>query len=168
MLNTETLLMAGVIFLARVCDVSLGTLRHAMIMRDKKLPAFIVSFIESLIWIFAVSRVLGIVHNPFTALAFAAGFATGTYVGIVVDNFLKIGEQVIRVFTNRGDILVPALRSEGYQVTVFEGSGRDGTVALLFIQVNRKNTRKVLALARRIDTACFLVVDDIRQANRAQ
>lgn len=163
----ENLLLAALVFLARVCDVSLGTFRHAMIMRGKKLPAFVLAFAESLIWVYAVSRVLTMVSDPITALAFAAGFATGTYVGISIESLCKIGDQVIRVFSPKGDALAQTLRNEGFRVTVFRGSGRDGEVELLFVQVKRRETQKVFSLARRIDPACFLVVDDIRTANRA-
>lgn len=167
MFSADNLILAFLIFLARVCDVSLGTFRHAMIMRGKKLPAFLLAFMESLIWIYAVSRVLKIVNDPLTSLAFATGFATGTYVGISIENLFKIGEQVVRIFSYKGGIVVDALRNEGYRVTVFEGAGRDGKIDLLFVQVKRRETEKVYAMSRKIDSSCFLVVDDIRTSNNA-
>lgn len=165
MFPLSQLIVALTVFLARVADVSLGTFRHAMVVRGKKLPAFFVSFVESIIWIFAVSRVLSDLTEPITALAFALGFATGTFVGISVEDLFKIGDQVVRVFSADGKEIVAKLRARGNRVTVFEGSGRDGTVQMLFVQIRRREVRKICDLCRMIDPQCFLVVDDIRVAS---
>lgn len=164
MFSGSQIVVALIVFAARVIDVSLGTFRHAMVIRGKKGHAFILSFVESLIWIFAVSRVLTNLTDPLTALAFALGFATGTFTGITIEDFFKIGEQVVRVFTACGEHVSLSLREKGYRVTVFEGTGRDGAVQLLFVQVRRREVAAVSSHARMIDPRCFVVVDDIRGA----
>ncbi len=162
MIDSGSLLVALMIFFARVCDVSLGTLRHAMIIRRKRLIAVVIAFVEALIWVYAVSRVLAGISGTITALAFASGFAAGTFVGMTLEGLFKIGEQVVRVFSPQGRNLAEELRLKGYRVTVFEGSGRDGQVSLLFIQVKRRETGRVLSLARSIDPSCYVVVDDVQ------
>ncbi len=77
MFTNETLASALVIFAARVVDVSLGTIRHAMIVRGKRLITFCIAFLESLVWVFAVSKVLSDLTEPITALAFALGLQPG-------------------------------------------------------------------------------------------
>jgi uncharacterized protein YebE (UPF0316 family) len=159
--------IALLIFLARVCDVGLGTIRHAMIIRGLKPYAFVIAFFEALIWVFAVSRVIQTVQDPLTSIAFALGFASGTYVGMTIENFLKIGEQVIRVFTREGEAVTKTLRAEGYRVTVFDGHGRDGVVNLLFVQSRRRKVNRALAIARQSDPDSFMVIDDIRSVHMA-
>lgn len=155
-------LLALVVFFARVADVSLGTFRHSMIIRGKKIQSFFIAFLESLIWVFAVSRVLRDLTEPLTALSFALGFAVGTVVGISIEDFFKIGDQVVRVFSAHGSSIAARLRELGYRVTAFEGSGRDGIVQLLYVQVRRREVSKICRLSRMADPGCFLVVDDIR------
>jgi uncharacterized protein YebE (UPF0316 family) len=167
LITTESLLLALVIFLARVCDVSLGTLRHAMIIRGKRLVTFCIAFLEALIWVFAVSKVLSDLSEPLTAFSFALGFATGTFVGMTLENMLKIGDQVVKIFSIEGRKVAQTLRAYGYRVTEFTGTGRDGEVILLFIQVRRREVKQVLKHARSIDNACYLVVEDIRWQQRA-
>ena len=167
LITTESLLFALVIFIARVCDVSLGTLRHAMIIRGKRLLTFFIAFTEALIWVFAVSKVLSDVSDPLTALAFALGFATGTFVGMTLENLLKVGDQVVKVFSNKGNDVAVQLRNCGYRVTEFIGKGRDGEVLLLFVQVKRRAVKSVLKTARSIDPRCYLVVEDIRWQQNA-
>ncbi len=161
-MTQETLIAALVIFFARVCDVSLGTFRHAMIIRGKRLIAFSIAFFEALIWVYAVSRVLSGISGPVTALAFALGFASGTFVGITLEGFFKIGEQVVRIFTTKGIEMADDLRRRGYRVTIFDGSGRDGQVSLLFAQMKRKESSRAFALARSVDPDCYIVIDDVQ------
>jgi uncharacterized protein YebE (UPF0316 family) len=167
MFTTESLLLALVIFLARVFDVSLGTLRHAMIIRGKRFVTFVIAFLESLIWVFAVSKVLNDLSDPLTAFAFALGFATGTFVGMTLENLLKIGDQVVKVFSTQGREVAKNLRDAGFRVTEFQGQGRDGQVILLFVQVKRRDAKKVLKQSRAIDKNCYLVVEDIRWRQNA-
>ncbi|MEA4863953.1 MAG: DUF5698 domain-containing protein [Sphaerochaeta sp.] len=167
MFTTESLLLALVIFLARVFDVSLGTLRHAMIIRGKRFVTFVIAFLESLIWVFAVSKVLNDLSDPLTAFAFALGFATGTFVGMTLENLLKIGDQVVKVFSTQGREVAKNLRDAGFRVTEFQGQGRDGQVILLFVQVKRRDAKKVLQRSRAIDKNCYLVVEDIRWRQNA-
>ena len=160
-------MLALVIFVARVFDVSLGTLRHAMIIRGKRMVTFGIAFLESLVWVFAVSKVLNDLSDPLTAFAFALGFATGTFVGMTLENLLKIGDQVVKVFSVEGAQVAKRLRDEGFRVTEFQGQGRDGQVILLFVQVKRRDAKHVLQLARKVDGNCYLVVEDIRWRQNA-
>lgn len=167
MFTVETLSLAAIIFVARVCDVSLATIRHAMIIRGKRLVAFWVAFFEMLIWVFAVSKVLGDLSAPITAFAFALGFATGTFVGITLEGKLKIGDQAVKVFSSIGEEVARELRDNGFRVTEFSGKGRDGEVTLLFVQVRRRDAQKVLKISRAIDPKSYLVVEDIRWRENA-
>lgn len=166
-MNLEVLGMAILIFVARVADVSLGTLRTNFIVRGKRAFAFCLGFIEVLVWVLVVAQVITNLGHPVYLLAFALGFASGTVVGITVEGWFAIGDQVVRVFSARGESLASAMRERGLSVTVFPGAGRDGAVYLLFIQVRRRQTNSVIAAARMIDPSCFYTVDDVRLASTA-
>ncbi|MBJ2355632.1 DUF5698 domain-containing protein [Sphaerochaeta sp. S2] len=162
MVDSASLYLALMIFLARVVDVSLGTLRHALVIRGKRALTFIIAFVESIIWVFAVSRVINDLSDPLMAIAFAFGFAAGTFMGITLESILKIGDQVVKVFTQKGSAVAQLLREQGFRVTEFQGNGRDGTIYLLFVQVPRKSVKQVMKLTRSIDSTCYLVVEDIK------
>ena len=162
MVDSASLYLALMIFLARVVDVSLGTLRHALVIRGKRALTFIIAFVESIIWVFAVSRVINDLSDPLMAIAFAFGFAAGTFVGITLESILKIGDQVVKVFTQKGSAVAQLLREQGFRVTEFQGNGRDGTIYLLFVQVPRRSVKQVMKLTRSIDPTCYLVVEDIK------
>jgi uncharacterized protein YebE (UPF0316 family) len=131
------------VFLARLCDVTLATLRHVLVVRGLRGSAAAVALVESLIWVVAVSKVLSRVDQPVVAGAFALGFAAGTLVGMTIEQRLRLGEQVVRIFSTEGATVAERLRADGYRVTQFVGSGRDGRVDLLFIQISRRQAAVV-------------------------
>lgn len=166
---TSTLLINCLLILvARVCDVSLGTLRTVSVIYGRRRTAWILGFLEVLIWILVVGRVIPLAQQqPVYAIFYAAGFATGNFLGITIERAFAFGEQTVRIFTRLGPMMADALRDDGYGVTEFDGRGRDGPVAMLFIEVPRKQTPTLLARARELDPSCYYVVDDVRLADTA-
>lgn len=154
------------IIVARITDVSLGTIRTITVINGLRGISWVLGFFEVLVWILVVSQVIQKVHeNPLYPIAYALGFATGNFIGITVERRIAFGHQVVRVFTRNGPEVVKAMRADGYVVTEFTGKGRDGPVDMLFIETSRKSTRELLARARKLDPDCFVVVDDIRLAS---
>ena len=167
-MSWEALGVAALIFAARVTDVALGTLRTAFIVRGKRAFAFGVGFCEMLVWVVVVAKVITNLNHPMYVAAFALGFATGTVVGITVEGWFAIGEQVVRVFTAQGESMAAGMRKQGCAVTMFPGTGRDGPVHLLFIQAPRRQTKTIIAAVREFDPTCFYTVDDVRQASASR
>ena len=110
------------IFLARLVDVSLGTIRMIMVVRGKRIVAALVGFMEVTIYLLAISRVLSRMDNPFNVLAYALGYATGNYVGIFLEEKMALGNIIVQVILEHEvDELVEKLRDNGFGVTVVEG-----------------------------------------------
>ncbi len=169
MITLPVILNCLLIIVARIGDVSLGTIRTVAVINGRRGVSWLLGFFEVLIWILVVSRVISTIdQNPLYPVAYALGFATGNFIGITVESRLAYGHQVIRVFSRRGREVAEAMRQAGHRVTEFEGRGRDGPVEMLFIETRRKAVRSVLERARRIDPECYYVVDDIRMVSARQ
>ncbi len=164
----EHLVTAAFVFFARVADVTLGTFRVSLVVGGRRGLAWVVGLAESLIWLLAASRVFRDLDDPLLMLAFALGFATGTFVGITIEGAFALGEQALRAFTKEGVRVAAALRERGYRVTRFPGEGRDGPVDLLYVQVPRRQVRTAVQLTRDVDPSCFYVIDDVRLAAAAR
>ncbi len=162
----ETILVCLLIIFARIADVSLGTLRMMSVVNGRAKLSFGLGFFEILIWIFAVSRVIQNLSNPAYAVSYALGFALGNLIGIKLEQKIAFGEQVVRIFSSRGEEVASALRHAGFALTEFQGSGRDGFVTLLFVQTPRREVSRALHCAAVADPKCFYLVDDIRMAAR--
>lgn len=155
------------IILARITDVSLGTLRTVCVVNGRKGLAWVLGFFEVLVWVIVVSKVIANLTHPAYVIAYAVGAATGSWVGITVEQRLAFGEQVVRIFSRKGREMAAKLRDGGWRVTEIDGRGRDGHVELLFIEVPRKDAMRVAQQARNVDPECYFVVDDIRMTSAA-
>ncbi len=167
-MSATVLLTCLLIIVARIGDVSLGTIRAIMTIQGRRMIALSVGVFELLIWVFVVSHVIQDLRaEPIYGVAYALGFALGTFVGMTIEQKLALGRQVVRIMTRQGDEMAPALRAAGLVVTLFDGFGRDGPVQELFIEIERRQARKVIAQARALDPQCYYIVDDIRMASSA-
>jgi len=156
------------IFASRVVDVTLGTLRIIFTSRGQRRIAPLLGFVEVLIWIVIVSQVVGNVQNPVAYIGYAAGFATGTYVGMRIEEYMAIGTLMVRIFLSKkssGD-LTSALRSAGFGVTELDGEGAQGPISILNTIVPRKNLRTVTGLIHDIAPSAFFSVEEIRSSEK--
>ncbi len=158
--------LALVIFLLRIIDVSLGTLRTITVVHGRVPVSVLIGFFEVLIWVFAVSQVIAhLDRSAFLLMAYAAGFASGNAVGISLERRLALGTVVVRMITGGpGQDIAARLRLLGYDVTTFSGQGGDGARTLLFTACPRRELRQVVDLAGQLDDRLFYTVDRFSQA----
>jgi uncharacterized protein YebE (UPF0316 family) len=155
------------VFCARVIDVTLGTLRIIFISRGKKYIAPMLGFVEVFIWIAVVAQIVRGVNDLITYLAYAAGFAAGSFVGMYIEDRLAIGTQVIRlIIPNSAEELTHHLHIAGYGVTQVDGWGANGPVKLIYTVVNRKDIPLVLTIIHQTHPHAFLSIEDVRSTQK--
>ncbi|MCX6327090.1 MAG: DUF2179 domain-containing protein [Bacteroidia bacterium] len=159
-------LMPLLIFMARICDVSIGTMRIIFVSKGKRNIAPILGFFEVLIWITAISKIMQNLDNYVNYIAYAAGFATGNFVGMIIEEKLAMGIQMIRVFAHeRGPELVQILNISGYGATVVEAHGAREKVHLIYTIVQRNELANVLDVINRFNPKAFYTIEDIKAVN---
>jgi uncharacterized protein YebE (UPF0316 family) len=151
------------IALARVVDVSIGTIKIIMISRGNKIIAPILGFFEVLIWLLAVTRLFQNLDNWVCYIGYAVGFATGSYIGIKLEEKLALGVQLIRIITRKdaGD-LIYRLREAGYGLTAIKAEGSTGEVGVLYTIVNRKSINNIVKIIQQYNPNAFYTIEDIR------
>ena len=155
------------IFISRMCDVTLGTLRHIFITKGYKLLVPILGFFEVLIWLIVIMQIMKNLNNVVCYIAWAGGFATGTYVGMMIEEKLALGLQVVRIITNLDcKDLVGKLSLENHGVTVMDGMGSKGPVKIILTVVERDEIDSVVNLIRIHHPAAFYSVEDIRDTRK--
>jgi uncharacterized protein YebE (UPF0316 family) len=166
-LSADAWFNAGLIFILRVGDMSLDTLRVLYVMRGKKGFAWILGFCQAMIFITAISAVLSNLDNPMNILAYAAGFATGNVLGMTIEERLAQGHVHMRIISSRrGSAIAESLRAEGYAATEISARGKDGMVAVINSSVKRKNVNRVRDLIESIDENAFITAEEIRPIRR--
>jgi uncharacterized protein YebE (UPF0316 family) len=155
------------VFVARVMDVSLGTLRIMFVSRGLKILAPIVGFCEVFIWIVAVAQVVRNADNIICYLAYATGFGLGTYVGLMIEGRLALGTLILRIITQQGGAaLVTELRRRNLGVTCIDAEGSEGAVKIIFAVIRRTDLRHVLEAVQRFNPKAFYTIEDVRAVNR--
>jgi uncharacterized protein YebE (UPF0316 family) len=156
------------IFAARVCDVTIGTMRIIYVSRGAKILAPMLGFIEILIWLVAIGHVMQNLDNVYCYIAYAGGFAAGNFVGIFLEGKLAVGTLMIQTITRKdASELVKNLRSEGYGVTAVGAKGSSGDVHIVYTVVKRANLDHVVVIIKRFNPKAFYSIQDVRFATEA-
>ncbi|MBN1150347.1 DUF2179 domain-containing protein [candidate division WOR-3 bacterium] len=155
------------IMLARIIDVSIGTVRIIFVARGKAVMAAILGFFEVVIWILAITQVLANLTNVTCYIGYGLGFALGNIIGIKIERKLAFGLQMITIITaNKLDLLPMTLREEGYGVTVVNGKGVKGDVKIIYAVVERKFVQHILDLVNATEPDSFVTVEDMVSLQR--
>jgi len=155
------------IFLARIIDVSLGTLRIIFVTKGMRRVAPLIGFFEVFIWLLAISRIMQNLDNWVCYVAYAAGFASGNLIGMLIEEKLAIGHEMIRVITRKDATnLIDELRETGHGVTWVNAKGVEGDVAVLYIIARRSMIREVLDLINRHNPRALYTVEAIKYVNK--
>ncbi len=164
----EFIMIPLLIFFLRICDVTLDTMRIIFVSKGFKAIAPLIGFFEVLIWVIAISRIFENLDNWFCYIAYAAGFATGNFVGMLLDEKLAIGHELIRIITkvDAGD-LISTLRSEGYGVTFLKATGMQGEVGIIYIIINRKRLKHLVSLINKYNPKAFFTIENINFVNKS-
>ena len=155
------------IFLARVCDVTMETVRIVFIAKGIRALAAVIAFFEIVIWLLAVEVVMKDLANIANFLAFALGFALGTYVGLIVEEKLSLGTVILRIVTadESRDAIVSTLQAENHGVTCIEARGSRGCVTMILSLVNRPEISRITDSINRINPHAFFSIEDVRYVN---
>ena len=159
----ELFFSALLIFVLRVTDVSIGTLRTLFTVRGRKYVSASLAFCEASIFIIALSHVMKGIDSPPKMFAYAAGFAVGNFCGITIERWIGSGTILVRIVANN-TLLLLSLREQGFGVTVIHGQGREGDIMLLFVVAPRRRERELLTLVEKLDPNAFVTLDAVHHA----
>lgn len=150
------------IFLARILDVSIGTVRLVFVSRGLKYLAPVAGFFEVLVWILALGQIMKNLSNPACYIGYAGGFAMGNFVGIWIAEKLSIGVVMVRVITEKeAGALIASLKEENYGVTSVDGYGTVGRVKVIFTIVPRREVQRVVELIKKFNPRAFYSVEEV-------
>jgi uncharacterized protein YebE (UPF0316 family) len=162
-----TLANALLIFSLRVIDVSMGTMRTIMIMRGMRKWAALIGFVEVSIWVMAISRVIGSVDNVLSVIGYGGGFATGTLLGMWIENKLALGHVDIRIISmTKGQEITRQIRQAGYGATQMQAEGQSGPVYVTSVVAPRRQMGDVIRLVNKVDATAFVTIEEARRIVR--
>ena len=162
----DYLIMPLLIFISRVADVSINTLRFMFMMNGKKKIVPILGFFEALIWLLAIGQIFQNIDNPLSYLAYAGGFAMGNYVGMTLDEKLALGRVLVRVITpNPLPVLLEFMKEKNYRFTSVDAEGRYGKVNLLFTVMKRDQLPEFISRVKQMDEKAFYTIESVKRVS---
>ncbi len=154
------------IFLARLVDVSIGTVRTILMVRGRRNITFILSFFEVLIWFVVVREALvNISDSIMVPISYAGGYACGTYIGSFFTNKFINGYNSVQIITKRdNERLIDNLRKAGYGVSIvnLKKEKNEDKKDMLFVEIKNKNLNELMKLVKKIDNKAFIVVNETK------
>lgn len=162
------LVLPLLIFLARVGDVTLSTIRILFVMNGKRSIAPILGFFEALIWLLAIGQIISNVNNVWSYFAYAAGFATGTFVGMYIEEKLAVGRVVLRLISKKvTEGLMEFLHDNNFRYSILDGMGRMGKVNVMFLVVKREDLARLIEGINKHHPNAFYTIEGVRQVNES-
>ena len=153
------------IFLARIVDVTFGTIRIIFVSRGLKWLAPIFGFFEIMIWLFAIGQVFSNLTNITYYVAYAGGFACGNFVGIWIEEKIAIGTLVVQIITRKdGTELIEFLKTGGFGVTSIDAEGATGKVKVIYTIIKRRDLQQVVEIIKRFNPKAFYSIEEVRSA----
>ncbi len=160
------ILLSAFIFFARVLDVALGTIRIIFISKGFKWLVPVIGFFEVLIWIIAIGEIMDNLDNWIYYVFYAGGFAMGNYVGMVIEERLAIGYEMVRVITKRNAYeLIEKINDEKFGLTHVRAHGSKDKVAVLYVIVKRTDLSRLLDIIKAYNPKAFYTIEEIRYVN---
>ena len=120
-------------------------------------------FFESLIWLMAISQILQNVSNPVSYLAYSAGFASGIFVGMLIEERLAIGNVIVRIISQRdASEMIKNLREMGLRITVLDAEDNNGPVSVIFLVSKRQELEHITEIVERTNPKAVFTVEGVK------
>jgi uncharacterized protein YebE (UPF0316 family) len=155
------------IFLARIGDVSIGTVRIIFVSKGYRYLAPLIGFFEVFIWLLAMTKILQNLDRWYYYLAYCAGFATGNYIGIILEEKIAIGYTAVRVISHiEAHELIQQLQDAGYGVTYHTAQGSTGMVDVIYTIIKRSELPALVSLINQFNPKAFYTVEELKTVNQ--
>lgn len=154
------LILCFKIFLSRILDVSLSSVRTMFVVKCNKIMASLIAFVEIFIWFYAAKEAL--VSNSTSLciiVSYALGYATGTFIGTLINEKFISGIYSLKVsLKGVNENMIKNLNSICLDVVSLKGEGKN----ILFLEVDKKNYKELVNNIYIIDKSASIVINDAK------
>jgi len=161
------LVLPVLIILARISDVTVGTLRIVMVSKGQKRIAPLLGFFEVIIWLITMSKIIQNIDNWVAYVAYGVGFAAGNYIGLIIEEKLAVGIVQLQIITRtNADNLIAKLRAKGYGITSHDAYGANEKVAVIYSIIKRGDINEVIEIIRTYNPNAFYSIEEVKFVNK--
>jgi uncharacterized protein YebE (UPF0316 family) len=154
------------IFFARIMDQTIGSMRLIFLAKGMKYIAPLLGFFEVIIWLLAMGQIMQHLDNWLSYVAYGAGFATGNFIGMLLEEKISLGTVIIRVILSRqSPELIHELKSQNFGLTLVDAEGSKGNVKLIFSIIRRKELSNFINTIHMFNANAFYTVEEVKSAS---
>ncbi len=159
------LILPLLIFLARICDVSINTIRIIYMLGGRRFTATLLGFFEAFIWLLVIREIFKHLDNWLCYVAYPAGFACGIFVGMIIEEKIAYGKVIVRIIT-RKDVtqLIDYLNTQHFRFTKVNAEGPDGNENLVFTVLDRERLDELLNKLKALIPTAFYTIEKVKAA----
>lgn len=158
-------LLPVLIFLARICDVSINTIRIIYMLGGRRFTSTLLGFFESFIWLMAIRQIFEHLDNWVCYVAYPAGFASGVFVGMIIEERIAYGKVIVRIITRKSVApLIQYLNEHHYRHTCVDAEGPNGKENLVFTVLERDRLDTLLETLRALIPTAFYTIERVKAA----
>lgn len=151
------------IFISRIADQTIGTLRLIFLSKGFKYIAPLLGFFEVIIWLIAVTQIIKHINNPISYIAYGAGFAMGNFIGMCIEEKLSLGKVLIRIIPKKDtQKLIEHMKSQHYGLTYVDAHGSMGDVKVIISIMDRKDVKNLIPIINKYNPNAFFSIEDVR------
>lgn len=153
------------IFIAKVIENTLGTLRLIVVSNGKKIFGAILQGVIAIIWAFSAGVVIiNINEDILKIIFFALGSLVGSYVGSLIEEKIALGSSMITAIINekKAPIIVRTLKRKNYIVNIVNTEHKKRTITIM---VHRKRVPNVSNIIKTLDSDAIIISQNIRPIN---
>ena len=159
--DSTVLYWSLLVFLAIFMHVLIGTVRLIMMVKNKKVLAIIIGFLEATIglsnMILIISNAVKSGINLYIIIFYSLGFSAGLCLGMLVSQKISKDILSITIIANKTDnILEQTLRENGFGVTCYNAVGKEGSRNVLHIICKKSSFIKLQELVTFLDKKAVL------------
>jgi uncharacterized protein YebE (UPF0316 family) len=119
------------------------------------------------IWVVAIGRVIGNLDTVWNVVGYSGGFATGTLLGMWIENKLALGHADVRIISmTKGQEIAEIIRQAGYGATQLQAEGQSGPVYVTSVVAPRKQVADIVRLVNKVDATAFVTIEEARHVVR--
>jgi uncharacterized protein YebE (UPF0316 family) len=154
------------IFLSRIADQSIGTVRLIFVSKGFRYLAPFLGFFEVIIWLLAVGQIIQQLDNVLYYIAYGAGFAAGNYIGIIIEERLSLGTVVVRIIPIKDTTrLIEYLKEQNFGLTMMDAMGGRGAVKVILTVIPRKSLKSLVEIINRFNPNAFYSVEEVKSVS---
>lgn len=152
-----------IIFISKIIENTLSTLRLIVVAKGKKMFGAILQFIIAFVWVITTGIVVvNIKDDPLKVVFFALGSLIGSYLGSFIEEKIALGEDMLTVITNdnSSDEIIEKLSSYNYPVYKLKSENKN--TFILLVMSHKKNRSKIINIIKKIDKNSLISASSIK------